>query len=329
MQGAFIRDVMKGNAKARNFRAFSPDEMASNRWNAVFEVTDRCSVAEIVRGDENVAPDGRVMEVLSEHLCEGWLEGYLLTGRHGFFSCYEAFIHIVDSMFNQHAKWLKVSREIPVARADRLAQHPAVLARMAPGSQRLLAPGPGLHRPRRQQEGGDDPRVPAAGREHAVCGDRHLPQQPPSRQCHRRGQAAGAAVAFARRRDPPLQAGIGIWDWASSGARRDPDVVMACCGDVPTLETLAAVSLLREQLPELRVRVVNVVDLMKLQPSPSIPTGSPTRRSTRCSRATGRSSSRSTAIRGSSTGSPTAGRTTTTCTSAATRRKARRPRRST
>ncbi len=165
--GGLLRDVMRDNAASRNFRLFGPDETASNRLGAVFEVTDRAWEAERLPTDEHLAPDGRVMEVLTEHLCQGWLEGYLLTGRHGLFSCYEAFIHIVDSMFNQHAKWLKVSRGDPVAAADRLAELPAHLARVAAGPQRLLAPGPRLHRPRGQQEGRDRARLPAAGRQHA------------------------------------------------------------------------------------------------------------------------------------------------------------------
>ncbi len=273
VQGTFIRDVMKDNAKARNFRAFSPDEMASNRWNALFQVTDRCSVAEIVRGDENVAPDGRVLEVLSEHLCEGWLEGYLLSGRHGFFSCYEAFIHIVDSMFNQHAKWLKVSRGIPwrapiaslnillsshVWRQDHNGfshQDPGFIDHVVnkkaetirvylpPDANTLLWVTDTCLKSRHLVN------VIVAGKQPAP---QWLPLDAAIRHC---------------------EAGIGIWDWASSAADATPDVVMACCGDVPTLETLAAVSLLREQLPELKVRVVNVVDLMKLQPSSEHPNG--------------------------------------------------------
>ena len=148
VQGQFLRDVIKLNADARNFRIFSPDETNSNRWGAVFEVTNRQFTGEIIPGDDHLAPDGRVMEMLSEHQCQGWLEGYLLTGRHGFFSCYEAFIHIIDSMFNQHAKWLKVTRAHPLAAADRLVELSADLARLAAGPQRLQPSGPRLHRPR-------------------------------------------------------------------------------------------------------------------------------------------------------------------------------------
>ena len=176
--GGYLRDVMRLNEDAANFRVFGPDETASNRLGAVLEATDRAWMATIEPGDDHLAPDGRVMEVLSEHLCQGWLEGYLLTGRHGVFNCYEAFIHIVDSMFNQHAKWLKVTRDDPVAAPDRVAQLPALVARVAPGPQRVLPPGPGLHRPRGQQEGGDHPRLPAAGRQLPAVGGRPLPAQP-------------------------------------------------------------------------------------------------------------------------------------------------------
>jgi len=273
VQGMFIRDVLRSNAKARNFRIFSPDETASNRWNAVFDVTDRCSVAQIRSDDDHVASDGRVMEVLSEHLCEGWLEGYLLTGRHGFFSSYEAFIHIVDSMFNQHAKWLKVSREIawrrPIASLnyllsshvwrqdhngfshqdpgfiDHVANKKAEIIRvyLPPDANTLLCVTDECLRSRNLVN------VIVAGKQPA-------PQW----------LSLDAAIRH-------CAAGIGIWEWASSGNGATPDVVMACCGDVPTLETLAAVALLREHLPDLAIKVVNVVDLMKLQPDTVHPNG--------------------------------------------------------
>ena len=163
--GSFLRDVIVRNPQT--FRLFGPDETASNRLGDVFEVTGRAWDAEREPSDDGLAVDGRVMEVLSEHQCQGWLEGYLLTGRHGLFNCYEAFIHIVDSMFNQHAKWLKVTRDIPWRRPIALVELPPLLARLAPRPQRLLAPGPRLHRSRRQQEGRGDPRLPAARREHA------------------------------------------------------------------------------------------------------------------------------------------------------------------
>ena len=168
--GGWLRDIIKRNAST--FRLFGPDETASNRLDAVFDVTGRAFDGEIIEGDNDLRPDGRVMEVLSEHLCQGWLEGYLLTGRHGLFNCYEAFIHIVDSMFNQHAKWLKITRHIPWRRPGRLAELPALLARLAAGPQRVLAPGPGLHRPRGQQEGRGHPRLPARRTRTRCCRSR-------------------------------------------------------------------------------------------------------------------------------------------------------------
>ena len=176
VQGEFIRDVVKSNSN--NFRVFSPDETNSNRWGAVFEVTNRCSTAEIIPGDDHVAPDGRVMEMLSEHQCEGWLEGYLLTGRHGMFSCYEAFIHIVDSMFNQHAKWLKGLRPDSLAEADRLVELSVVVACLAAGSQRFQPPGPGVHRPCGEQKSRGHPGLSPAGRQHPVVRHRSLSAQP-------------------------------------------------------------------------------------------------------------------------------------------------------
>ena len=183
-----------------------------------------CGWPTIEPADEHLAPDGRVMEVLSEHLCQGWLEGYLLTGRHGLFNCYEAFIHIIDSMFNQHAKWLKVTREIPWRRPIASLNYLLTLARLAPGPQRLLPPGPGLHRPRREQEGRGHPRLPAAGREHAALGRRPLPAQPELRQRHRRRQAARARLPPDGRRGPALHArarhlGLGV-ERRGRGARR-------------------------------------------------------------------------------------------------------------
>ena len=189
--------------------------------------------AETLPTDEHLAPDGRVIEVLSEHICQGWLEGYLLTGRHGLFNCYEAFIHIVDSMFNQHAKWLKMTREIPWRRPIASLNYLLTQPRLAPGPQRLQPPGPGLHRPRRQQEGRGHPRLPAAGREHPAVGRRPLPAQPQLRQRHRRRQAAGARTGSRWTTRPPLRpAAIGIWEWASNDGG-EPDVVMACCGRRP------------------------------------------------------------------------------------------------
>ena len=191
--GEFLRDVIA--RQPRQLPAVRSRRDGLEPARAVFEVTDRAWDAERMPTDEHLAPDGRVMEVLSEHLCQGWLEGYLLTGRHGLFNCYEAFIHIVDSMFNQHAKWLKVSARHRVAPPDRVAQLPALLARLATGPQRLLPPGPRVHRPRREQEGGDHPRLPAARRELPAVGRRPLPAIAGLRQRDRRRQAAGAELA--------------------------------------------------------------------------------------------------------------------------------------
>jgi len=273
LQGRYLRDVMRLNLEQRNFRLFSPDENNSNRWQDVLEVTDRCFMAEILPEDDHLSPDGRVMEVLSEHQCQGWLEGYLLTGRHGFFSCYEAFIHIVDSMFNQHAKWLKVCKEIPWRRSiaslnyllsshvwrqdhngfshqdpgfiDHVVNKKAEVIRvyLPPDANTLLWVTDQCLRSR------DCVNVVVAGKQPAP---QWLPMDQAIKHCI---------------------AGIGIWEWASNDQGGEPDVVMACCGDVPTLETLAAVQLLRRHLPELKVRVVNVVDLMRLQPAGEHPHG--------------------------------------------------------
>jgi xylulose-5-phosphate/fructose-6-phosphate phosphoketolase len=271
--GTFLRDVISLNAPHANFRLFGPDETASNRLTAVFEATNRAWEAETLPTDDHLAPDGRVMEVLSEHLCEGWLEGYLLTGRHGLFNCYEAFIHIIDSMFNQHAKWLKVTREIPwrapiaslnyllsshVWRqdhngfshqdpgfVDHVVNKKAEIVRVyfPPDSNCLLSVGDHCLRSRGYVN------VIVAGKQPSL---NYL--------------SMDEAVAHCTR-------GLGIWDWASNDQGGEPDVVMACAGDIPTLETVAAVALLREHLPELRVRVVNVVDLMRLEPDTEHPHG--------------------------------------------------------
>jgi xylulose-5-phosphate/fructose-6-phosphate phosphoketolase len=273
VQGAYLRDVMQRNAEARNFRIFGPDETASNRWSAVFEESDRCSTAEILETDDHVAPDGRVMEVLSEHMCQGWLEGYLLTGRHGFFSCYEAFIHIVDSMFNQHAKWLKVTRDIPWRR-------PIASLNYLLTSHVWRQDHNGFSH---QDPGFLDHVVNKKGEIIRV----YLPPDANSLLyvtdlCLRSRHCVNVVVAGKQPAPQWLDmeaaikhctAGIGIFTWASSDAGGEPDVVMACAGDVPTLETLAAVDLLRRYVPELKVRVVNVVDLMCLQPPHEHPNG--------------------------------------------------------
>jgi xylulose-5-phosphate/fructose-6-phosphate phosphoketolase len=272
--GAFLRDIIERNPE--RFRLMGPDETASNRLTHVFEVTQRAWDAERVETDEGrLDPDGRVMEVLSEHLCQGWLEGYLLTGRHGLFNCYEAFIHIIDSMFNQHAKWLKVTRDIPWRRPiaslnyllsshvwrqdhngfshqdpgfiDHVANKKSEVVRiyLPPDANTLLSVGDHCLRSRHYVN------VIVAGKqpEHTYL-------------------TMDEAIAHCTR-------GLGIWEWASNDDDGEPDVVMACCGDVPTLETVAATALLREHLPELKVRVVNVVDLMRLEPESEHPHGLP------------------------------------------------------
>ena len=269
--GAFLRDVAAANR--HNFRVFGPDETASNRLDALFEVTDRVSTAEILPGDDHVANVGQVMEVLSEHMCQGWLEGYLLTGRHGFFSCYEAFIHIVDSMFNQHAKWLKVCHELPWRR--RIASLNYLLTSHV----------------WRQDHNGFSHQDPGF-LDHVINKKSEIVRiyLPPDANtllsvadhCLRSFNYVNVIVAG---KQPALQyldmdaavrhctEGLGIWTWASNDAGGEPDVVMACAGDVPTLETLAAVDFLRTHLPEVKIRVVNVVDLMTLQPQSEHPHG--------------------------------------------------------
>jgi xylulose-5-phosphate/fructose-6-phosphate phosphoketolase len=273
--GGWLRDVMHANRTSANFRVFGPDETASNRLGALLEETNRVWMADRRDGDDHLAPDGRVMEILSEHLCQGWLEGYLLTGRHGLFNCYEAFIHIVDSMFNQHAKWLKVTREIPWRRPiaslnyllsshvwrqdhngfshqdpgfiDHVINKKAEIVRvyLPPDANCLLSVADHCLRSR------DYVNVIVAGKQPSLD---YLSMEDALTHCAR---------------------GIGIWEWASREDGGEPDVVLACAGDIPTLETLAAAALLREYLPDLRVRVVNVVDLMRLQPESEHPHGLP------------------------------------------------------
>ncbi|ODS98947.1 MAG: phosphoketolase [Lautropia sp. SCN 69-89] len=277
VMGEFLRDAMKLNASRRNFRVFGPDETASNRLGALFDVTGRTWLAERLPYDDHLSPDGRVMEILSEHTCQGWLEGYLLTGRHGVFSCYEAFVHIVDSMFNQHAKWLKVAHDIPWRRPiasltylltshvwrqdhngfshqdpgfiDHVVNKKADVIRvyLPPDANTLLYVADACLRSR------DLINVIVAGKQPSP---QWLDMDAAIRHC---------------------SAGIGIWDWASNDRGTEPDVVLACAGDVPTIETLAAAALLREHLPSLKVRVVNVVDLMTLQPREEHPHGLPNR----------------------------------------------------
>jgi xylulose-5-phosphate/fructose-6-phosphate phosphoketolase len=273
VQGKLLRDVLSLNAEARNFRLFSPDETASNRWNAVFEVTKRASVAEILPADEAVSPDGRVMEMLSEHQCQGWLEGYLLSGRHGFFSCYEAFVHIVDSMFNQHAKWLKVARRIPWRRPIASLNYLLTSHVWRQDHNGFSHQDPGFidHVVNKKADVirvylPADANTLLSVTDHALRSVNYVNVIVIGKQPAPQWLTMDQAVKHAA-------AGIGIWEWASNDQGGDPDVVMACAGDVPTLEILAAVSILREAIADLKVRVVNVLDLMKLQPPSEHPHG--------------------------------------------------------
>lgn len=271
--GVFLRDVVKFNQPQRNFRIFGPDETLSNRLNAVFEVTHRQWDARTQDSDEFLAEDGRVMEMLSEHQCEGWLEGYLLTGRHGLFNCYEAFIHIIDSMFNQHAKWLKITAELPWRKP--IASLNYLLASHVWNQ---------IHNGFTHQDPGFIDHV--VNKKAAIV----RVYLPPDANCllsvwdHCLRSRHYVNVVIAGKYQAPqwlsmdaavkhCKEGVGIWQWAGNDHTNAPDVVLACCGDVPTLETLAAVSILNEHLPELKIRVVNVVDLMKLQPQSEHPHG--------------------------------------------------------
>ena len=270
--GKFLRDIMRDNM--HNFRVFGPDETASNRLGALFEVTNRTWMADRIATDDHLAPDGRVMEILSEHTCQGWLEGYLLTGRHGFFSCYEAFIHIIDSMFNQHAKWLKVtSQQIawrrPIASLNYLLtshvwrqdhngfshQDPGFIDHVVNKKADIIR----VYLP-------PDANTLLAVADHCLKSRNYVNVIVAGKQPELQWLDMPSAIVHCER-------GIGIWEWASNDQNGLPDVVMACCGDVPTLETLAAVHILRETAPELKVRVVNVVDLMTLQPREEHPHG--------------------------------------------------------
>lgn len=271
LQGQFIRDIVKLNP--HNFRVFSPDETSSNRWNAVFEVTDRCSVAEILPTDEHVTPDGRVMEMLSEHQCEGWLEGYLLTGRHGFFSCYEAFIHIIDSMFNQHAKWLKVTRHIPWRRPIASLNYLLTSLVWRQDHNGFSHQDPGFidHVVNKKAEVirvylPPDANTLLSVTDHCLRSRNYVNVIVAGKQPEQQWLDMDSAIKH-------CTAGLGIWEWASNDQGGEPDVVMACAGDVPTLETLAAVQILRQHFPELKIRVINVLDLMTLQPQSEHPHG--------------------------------------------------------
>ena len=271
--GVFLRDVMKLNAGANNFRVFGPDETNSNRLGALFEVTDRESTAQVTAGDDHVSPDGRVMEMLSEHMCQGWLEGYLLTGRHGLFSCYEAFIHIIDSMFNQHAKWLKTTNEIPwrrpiaslnylltshVWRQDHNGfshQDPGFLDHVVNKKADVVR----VYLP-------PDANTLLSVADHCLRSRQYINVIVAGKQPEAQWLDMDAAIKH-------CTAGIGIWKWASNDEGGEPDVVIASAGDVPTLEALAAVDLLHSHIPDLKIRFVNVVDLMVLQPETEHPHG--------------------------------------------------------
>ena len=273
MMGAYLRDVVRLNADTRNFRLMGPDETSSNRLDAIFEATERVWMEPILPYDVHLAREGRVMEVLSEHLCQGWLEGYLLTGRHGLFSCYEAFIHIVDSMFNQHAKWLKVSRSLPWRRPIASLNYLLTSHVWRQDHNGFSHQDPGF--------------IDLVVNKKADIVRVYLPPDANcllwvTDHCLRTYNRINVIVAG---KQPAPQwltmdeavkhcvAGVGIWRFASNDQGAEPDVVMACAGDVPTLETIAAVALLREHLPDLKVRVVNVVDLMTLQPKSAHPHG--------------------------------------------------------
>ena len=269
--GTFLRDVMKMSEATRNFRIMGPDETASNRLQDVFEATDRAWDAATIPEDVDLAPNGRVMEILSEHVCEGWLEGYLLTGRHGIFNCYEAFIHIIDSMFNQHAKWLKTSREVewrrPIASLNYILsshvwrqdhngfshQDPGFIDHVTNKKADIVR----VYLP-------PDANTALYVMDHCLRSWDRINVIVAGKQPHPQWLDMDAAVKHCTQ-------GIGMWEWASNDRGGEPDVVMACCGDVPTMEALAAVDLLRQHLPDLKVRVVNVVDLMTLQPKMAAP----------------------------------------------------------
>jgi xylulose-5-phosphate/fructose-6-phosphate phosphoketolase len=273
VMGTFLRDIMKLNQAEQNFRVMGPDETNSNRLGALFEVTNRAWVAETLPEDDHLAPDGRVMEILSEHTCQGWLEGYLLTGRHGLFSTYEAFVHVVDSMFNQHAKWLKVTRELPwrapiaslnyllsshVWRQDHNGfshQDPGFIDHAVNKKPQVIR----VYLP-------PDANTLLSVTDHCLRSRDYINVIVAGKQPELQWLDMDAAVKHCTE-------GVGIWGWASSDKGSDPDVVMACAGDVPTLETLAATHYLRTQFPDLKVRVVNVVDIMKLLPHEEHPHG--------------------------------------------------------
>lgn len=273
IMGKLLKDVMQLNWKNRNFRVFGPDETASNRLDALFEITDRTSTAEILKTDDHISPDGRVMEVLSEHLCQGWLEGYLLTGRHGLFSCYEAFIHIVDSMFNQHAKWLKVCHQIPwrkpiaslnylltshVWRQDHNGfshQDPGFIDHVVNKKASIVR----VYLP-------PDANTLLSVTDHCLKSRNYVNVIIAGKQPNPQWLNMEEAIEHCTK-------GLGVWNWASNDQESEPDAVMTCAGDIPTIEILAAVTILKKYLPDIKLRVVNVVDLMTLQTKEEHPHG--------------------------------------------------------
>lgn len=271
--GRLLRDVIRMNEQSRNFRIFGPDETVSNGLESVFEATSRQWDAATVADDEWLAPTGRVMEMLSEHQCEGWLEGYLLTGRHGVFNCYEAFIHIIDSMFNQHAKWLEVSAELPWRKEIASLNYLLASHVWRQDHNGFTHQDPGFIDHVVNKKAGvirvylpPDANCLLSVMDHCLRSRHYVNVVVAGKHPAPQWLTMDAAIDHCTR-------GIGVWDWASNDQGATPDVVMACCGDVPTLETLAAVSILRERLPRLRIRVVNVVDLMRLQPPSEHPHG--------------------------------------------------------
>ena len=274
VMGQFLRDVMKLNMNERNFRVMGPDETASNRLGALFEVTDRTWMDETSPEDDHLSPNGRVMEILSEHTCQGWLEGYLLTGRHGFFSCYEAFIHIVDSMFNQHAKWLKTTRsEIPWRRPIASLNYLLTSHVWRQDHNGFSHQDPGFidHVVNKKADVvrvyfPPDANTLLSVTDHCLRSRNYVNVIVAGKQSQPQWLDMDAAIKH-------CTSGIGIWEWASNDKGAEPDVVMACAGDVPTIETLAAVDILRRHIPDIKVRVINVVDLMTLQPKEEHPHG--------------------------------------------------------
>ncbi len=275
--GQFLRDTMKLNLERRDFRVMGPDETASNRLDAIYEVSGKRFMAEILPTDENLSPEGRVMEVLSEHLCQGWLEGYLLTGRHGFFSCYEAFIHIIDSMFNQHAKWLKTCHHIPWRRPIASLNYLLTSHVWRQDHNGFSHQDPGFidHVVNKKAEVvrvylPPDANTLLSVAEHCLSSRNYINVIIAGKQPALQYLTMDDAIKHCTK-------GIGIWKWASNDFGDEPDVIMACCGDVPTMETLAAIDILRKHVPKIKIRMINVVDLMTLQPSTEHPHGLPDR----------------------------------------------------